>query len=79
MTLKELIEQRKKMKVTLLELAAYTGMTERYLGQLEDRAFRPNTGDLERIERALKKILRQAAENKTDITPDYKAPDVDAG
>ncbi len=56
MNLQELIELRKELKVELLELAAYSGLLEQYLEQIESGKVMPLESDLKRIEQALRLI-----------------------
>jgi len=56
MTVQELISLRKQLKVSLLELAASTGLMEDYLTAIEDGRVVPLEGDLKRMEKALLKM-----------------------
>ena len=60
MTLKELIEFRNDNKITLLELAANTGLAQSYLEMIEGGAVQPLENDLKRIEKALLRIKDRA-------------------
>ena len=62
MTLDQFKQLRRKLKVTLLELAATTGLPENYLLQIEEGEIVPLTGDLKRLEKALALIEKDRKE-----------------
>jgi len=56
MNLHDLKILRQQLKAELLEVAAWTGMPESFLSQIEEGAIQPSASDLLRIEKALLKI-----------------------
>ncbi len=56
MTAVELKELRLQLKISLLEVAAHSGLPEGYLAQVEKGAVRPSVSDLDRIEKTLRFI-----------------------
>lgn len=62
---------RRKLNVSMLELAAESGLMEKYLSQLEEGVVQPLTNDLKRIEKALRKISADAGRS------DKEPPDPD--
>ena len=53
MTPSELRALRRQLKISLLELAARTGLPENYLSQIEEEKIKPLESDLKRIQKAL--------------------------
>lgn len=62
MTVFELKEFRMQLKISLLEVAAQSGLPEGYLAQIERGEIRASVSDLERIERTLKFIEKENSE-----------------
>lgn len=58
MTPAELKAYRNRLKVPLIELAAYTGLPSGYLAKIEEREVIPLERDLQRMERALRTLER---------------------
>ena len=62
MTLQEVMTQRRELQISLLELAAYTGLLESYLRQMEEGKILPLPADLERMILGIKRIQKYRAE-----------------
>ncbi|MBI4549367.1 MAG: helix-turn-helix transcriptional regulator [Candidatus Omnitrophica bacterium] len=60
LTVDELKALRVQLKVSLLELAANTGLPEGYLSQIECREVKPSISDLERMAKALRRLAADA-------------------
>ena len=56
---------RNQYKISVLELAAHSGLTETYINQLEDEAIKPLDTDLARIEKALMRLHKSQNEHVT--------------
>lgn len=53
---------RLRLRISLLEVAAQSGLPESYLAQIENGEVRASAADLERIERTLKFIEKENAQ-----------------
>lgn len=65
-TVTQLKALRLRLRISLLEVAAQSGLPESYLAQIENGAVRASTTDLERIERTLKFIEKENAQPDDD-------------
>jgi len=61
-TVAQLKTLRLRLRISLLEVAAQSGLPESYLAQIENGEVRASAVDLERIERTLKFIEKENAQ-----------------
>ena len=61
-TVAQLKALRLRLRISLLEVAAQSGLPESYLAQIESGEVRASAVDLERIERTLKFIEKENAQ-----------------
>lgn len=73
MTIDEVRKRRERNKISVLDLAARTGLPAEYIEKLESKEAIALESDLARLQRA----LLQAEKEKSD--PDYEPPPVDKG
>lgn len=64
LTLSELKALRLQLKISLLELAANTGLPEGYLSQIESLQVKPSATDLERMAKALHRLQAEMEKNE---------------
>jgi predicted transcriptional regulator len=67
-TPRDLKTLRKKLRISLVELAATVGLPSGYIGQIEEGEVVPLERDLERLEKGLRKLegeLREADDQTT--------------
>jgi transcriptional regulator with XRE-family HTH domain len=64
LTVAELKALRLELKISLLELAAHTGLPEGYLAQIESREVKPSITDLERMAKALRRLEAEIKRNE---------------
>ncbi len=72
LTLAQLRKFRRDKKITLLDIAAKTGLPESYLEKLEEGFAVPLEHDLERIHRAILQLEKERPEDEKDNNSDVK-------
>ena len=72
LTIAQLRKLRRDKKVTLLDLAAHTGLPESYLEKIEEGLVTPLESDLDRIQKAIIIAEKERAEEKNDKDSDVE-------